>query len=376
MPEERIASSRTLDFADAFRQATGGQGVDVVLNSLAGDFVDASLGLLPRGGRFLEMGKTDLRDPATMPAGVTYRAFDLNEAGPDLLGATLRKLLGLFASGVLRPLPVTRWNVRRAPVALRHLSQARHVGKVVLTVPVLDRDDAVLVTGATGALGRLVARHLVTAHGVRRLLLLSRGGDAPDLVAELTALGADVTVRACDVADRAALAAVLAEHPVDAVFHVAGVLDDGLADALTVEQVDRVLRPKVDGAVNLHELTSGLRAFVLFSAASGVLGGPGQANYAAANTFLDALAGHRRAQGLSATSLAWGLWAPASGMADLSEADLTRMARGGILPLAAEQGLALLDAALGRDEPMLLPVRFDRAALRAQGRPYRRSWVV
>ncbi|MBM0279998.1 SDR family NAD(P)-dependent oxidoreductase, partial [Micromonospora tarensis] len=353
LPDERIANSRTLDFADSFRQATGGQGVDVVLNALAGDFVDASVRLLPRGGRFLEMGKTDLRDPATMPAGVTYRAFDLNEAGPDLLGAMLRKLLDLFANGALRPLPVTRWNVRRASAALRHLSQARHVGKVVLTVPALDVDGAVLVTGATGALGRLVARHLVTAHGVRRLLLLSRSGGAEDLVTELTALGADVTPRACDVADRAALAAVLAEHPVDAVFHVAGVLADGLADTLTADQVDRVLRPKVDGAINLHELTTGLRAFVLFSAASGVLGGPGQANYAAANTFLDALAGHRRAQGLTATSLAWGLWAPASGMAELSDADRNRMARGGILPLAAEQGLALLDAALSRDEPVL-----------------------
>ncbi|MBG0566329.1 SDR family NAD(P)-dependent oxidoreductase [Actinoplanes sp. NEAU-A11] len=367
LPPERIASSRDLDFEENLRQATGGQGVDVVLNSLAGDFVDASLRLLPRGGRFLEMGKTDLRDPATMPAGVTYRAFDLNEVGPDRLGELLRTLLGWFASGALRPLPVNRWDVRRAPAALRHLSQARHVGKVVLTVPALDPDDTVLVTGATGTLGRLVARHLVTAHGVRRLLLLSRGGAAPDLVGELTALGAEVTLHACDVADRAALAAILADHPVDAVFHTAGVLDDGLAVAQTAEQIERVLRPKVDGAVNLHELTTGLRAFVLFSAASGVLGGPGQANYAAANTFLDALAGHRRAHGLCGTSLAWGLWAPASGMAELTEADLRRMARGGILPLAADQGLALLDAALGRDEPVLVPVRFDRPALRAQG---------
>ncbi|MBM2623629.1 SDR family NAD(P)-dependent oxidoreductase [Actinoplanes sp. LDG1-06] len=367
LPPERIASSRDLAFEESLRQATGGRGVDVVLNSLAGEFVDASLRLLPRGGRFLEMGKTDLRDPAAVPAGITYRAFDLNEFGPDRLGAILRTLLGWFSGGALPPLPLRRWDVRRAPAALRHVSQARHIGKVVLTVPALDPDGTALVTGATGTLGRLLARHLVTAHGVRKLLLLSRRGIAPGLVEELTALGAEVTLRACDVADRAALAAVLADHPVHAVFHTAGVLDDGLAVAQTPEQIERVLRPKVDGAVHLHELTGELRAFVLFSAASGVLGGPGQANYAAANTFLDALAGHRRSLGLCGTSLAWGLWAPESGMAELSAADRRRMARGGVLPIAADHGVALLDAALIRDEPLLAPVRFDRPALRAQG---------
>jgi tylactone synthase len=184
-----------------------------------------------------------------------------------------------------------------------------------------------------------------------------------------------VTLAACDTTDRAALAGVLggipAEHPLTAVVHVAGVLDDGAVQALTPERVDAVLRPKVDAALHLHELTAGLplAAFVLFSGAAGILGRPGQANYAAANTFLDALAQHRRARGLPGLSLAWGLWGLASDMTGhLGEQDLRRMRRSGIAPMTGEEGLALFDLALGlaRDEPVLVPARLDPAALRRE----------
>nr|WGC84432.1 RsnB [Streptomyces sp.] len=241
----------------------------------------------------------------------------------------------------------------------------------------LHPDGTVLITGATGVLGGLLARHLVTEHGVRHLLLTSRRGpDAPGagaLRAELEQLGARVTVAACDTADRAALAALLAtvpaEHPLTAVVHTAGVLDDGTVSALTPERLTGVLRPKVDAALHLHELTrdADLAAFVLFSSAAATLGGPGQANYAAANAFLDALAQHRHAQGLPAHSLAWGLWAQASGMTGhLSEADINRMGRSGLLALSDTEGLALFDASLRVDRPLLVPVRVDTAALRAQ----------
>ncbi|MCC5481261.1 type I polyketide synthase, partial [Streptomyces barringtoniae] len=239
----------------------------------------------------------------------------------------------------------------------------------------IDPQGTVLVTGGTGTLGALCARHLVTEHGVRHLLLAGRRGLAADgaeeLAAELAELGAEVNVAACDAADREALAALLAsvpvEHPLTAVVHTAGVLDDGVLPSLTPDRLERVLRPKVDAAWHLHDLTRDLdlSAFVLFSAAAGVLGSPGQANYAAANAYLDALARHRSAQGQTAISLAWGLWAEASGITGgLDEADLRRMARAGMGALSSAEGMALFDRALRSERSVLLPARLDLAAIR------------
>jgi acyl transferase domain-containing protein/acyl carrier protein len=234
-----------------------------------------------------------------------------------------------------------------------------------------------LVTGATGALGALVARHLVAKCGVRRLLLVSsRGVAAPGAGAlrdELTALGADVTLVACDASSRPALAALLADLPADAplgaVFHCAGVVDDGAIAALTSARVDRVFSPKLAAAVHLHELTRTmpLERFVLFSSVSGVAGTAGQGNYAAANAFLDALAAHRVHAGLPGQSLAWGPWEPSGrGMtAGLTAVDLARLHRHGIAPLSAAQGLALLDDALARRAPLLVPACLDLARLDA-----------
>ncbi|MEW9534765.1 type I polyketide synthase, partial [Microbispora sp. NPDC049125] len=221
-------------------------------------------------------------------------------------------------------------------------------------------------------MGGLLARHLVTVRGVRRLVLTSRRGlEAPgagDLVSELEELGASVAVVACDVADRDAVARLLADHPVDAVVHTAGVLDDGVITSLTPERVEKVLRPKVDAALNLHELAGDVRAFVLFSSASGVFGNAGQGNYAAANAFLDGLAAYRRSRGLAGVSLAWGLWEQAGGMAgSLDAADVERMGRGGVAPLSVGHGLELFDAALGADRPVLVPIRLDLAAMAASG---------
>ncbi|MFI6731270.1 beta-ketoacyl reductase, partial [Streptomyces atratus] len=238
----------------------------------------------------------------------------------------------------------------------------------------------VLVTGGMGGLGVVLARHLVSVCGVRRLVLTSRRGGgaegAGELVSSLLGLGAvSVELVACDVADRGALEGVLAgiseEFPLCGVVHAAGVLDDGLVGSLTAERLGAVLRPKVLGGWNLHELTRGLAldAFVVFSSAAGVLGVPGQGNYAAANAFLDGLVEFRVAEGLPGASLAWGLWGDTGvgGMGGgLSEGDRSRMARGGVLPLSVVDGLRLFDAG-ARADAALVPVRLDVEALRAQG---------
>ncbi len=240
-------------------------------------------------------------------------------------------------------------------------------------------DGTTLVTGAGGMVGGLLARHLVHTHGVRHLLLLGRrGADTPgmaDLCRELTGAGADVRVAACDAADRDALAAVLdtvpAAAPLTAVVHAAGVVDDGMLATLTTEQADRVLRPKTDAATHLHHLTTplGVRAFVICSSLAGTLGGGGQSAYAAANAYLDALCRRRRADGLPALSLAWGPWESGAGMtAQLSTADLGRIARSGLRPLTPQEGLALFDTAHADDEPVLLPFHFEPVGLSAADR--------
>ncbi|NEB47949.1 type I polyketide synthase, partial [Streptomyces sp. SID339] len=235
-----------------------------------------------------------------------------------------------------------------------------------------------LITGGTGGLGRAVARHVATSHGVRHLLLVSRRGEAADGVAELrddlADVDVDIRVAACDITDPDALARLIADiptaHPLTAVVHTAGVIDDSLIATMTPERLDAVLAPKADAAWTLHALTRdmNLSAFVLFSSGASVLGNGGQSNYAAANTFLNTLAEHRRAEGLAATSLAWGLWESASGgmAARLGDADRARIHRTGVAALTDEQALALFDAALTTPHPTVLATRFDRAVLRAQ----------
>ncbi|MDH6123060.1 type I polyketide synthase, partial [Kitasatospora sp. GAS204B] len=236
-------------------------------------------------------------------------------------------------------------------------------------------NGTVLISGGTGALGAVLARHLVVEYGVRHLLLLSRRGlDSPGAEAlgeELAGLGAEVRIVAVDAADRQVLAALLAtvpeEHPLSVVIHTAGVLEDATLTSLTPAQLEAVMRPKVDGAWNLHELTenAGLSAFIMYSSIAGIIGAPGQANYAAANTFLDALAHHRRHHALPAQSLAWGLWDMRSGLAGaLSEGDVARWTRSGVTPLTAEQGLRLFDQALKLRDPVQVLNRVDIAALR------------
>jgi acyl transferase domain-containing protein/short-subunit dehydrogenase/pimeloyl-ACP methyl ester carboxylesterase len=245
---------------------------------------------------------------------------------------------------------------------------AARLARVPAPEPTSPFAGKVLITGGTGGLGAKLARHLVTDHGVTELVLTSRRGDqapgAEELRAELTELGAKVDIAACDAADQKSLKKVITKD-LKAVIHAAGVLDDGVISALTPERLDTVFRPKIDAAWNLHELTKSLdlNAFVLFSSAAGVLGTPGQGNYAAANSYLDALAELRRNEGLPAVSLAWGLWD--DGMGD--HADTSRMQKSGVLGLTTEEGLALFDAACGSESPVLVPIRIDVKTLNAIG---------
>ncbi|MBO0881115.1 MAG: SDR family NAD(P)-dependent oxidoreductase, partial [Mycobacterium sp.] len=420
-----VSGSRTVEFADRFLDLTDGRGADVVLDALAGEFVDASLRLLPRGGRFVEMGKADIRDPQVVAVehpGVVYQAFDLMDAGPDRLAAILSEVMGLFADGDLRPLPLRAWPIQRAGEALRYFSQARHIGKLALTFPAVlpvsayapdpgagpervagDRTDGladipgsgsdacigdvpgqgftsgtVVVTGGTSGLGVVLARHLVAEYGVRSLVLASRrGADAAgveQLVEELEGRGARVCVVTCDVSVREQvtrlLDAVPQEAPLTGVVHAAGLLDDGVVAGLTRERVRPVLGAKAGGAWWLHEelrvrgIDVGL--FVLFSSLAGVMGAAGQASYAAANGFLDALAEYRSAQGLAGTSIAWGLWAESTGLtAHLGDTHTRRMKRAGFGPLTEEQGLAWFDEALRTSRAAVTAVPVDTTALAA-----------
>ncbi|MFE5796135.1 SDR family NAD(P)-dependent oxidoreductase [Streptomyces sp. NPDC056503] len=241
---------------------------------------------------------------------------------------------------------------------------------------VWDGEGQVLVSGGTGALGALVARHLVRVHGVRELLLVSRSGPAAPgadvLVGELEGLGARVEVVACDLADRGSAEALLSGRGLAGVVHAAGVLDDGVVTSLSAERVAGVLRPKVDAGWHLHEFAQA-PVFVSFSSAAGVLGAPGQAGYAAGNAYLDALAEYRRSAGLPGQSLAWGMWD--TGMVEgLGAAERERLARTGVGPMGADDALTLFDLATATPEPTLLPLRLDRAALRALGPALEPVW--
>ncbi len=246
-------------------------------------------------------------------------------------------------------------------------------------LPALEYPGTTLITGGTGDLGRLIARHLAAEHGAEHLLLASRSGGEPEAIAELrnelAETGAELAVVTCDLTDpeevEGLIAGIPADRPLRSVIHAAGLLEDRVVEGLTHEQLDRVLAPKVDAAWHLHQATEGLslERFVLFSSVAATLGGAGQGNYAAANAFLDALAAYRRSAGLPASSLAWGLWDQEEGMGGtLGEGERARLARSGIGRIDPGSGLRLYDGATAMDRALLLPLQLEKRALRALSR--------
>jgi acyl transferase domain-containing protein/NADPH:quinone reductase-like Zn-dependent oxidoreductase len=371
-----IYDSRSLDFAEAIRRDTGGAGIDVVLNSLTGPgFVESSLGLVRAGGRFVEISKRGALAAEEVSArrdDLAYWALDLGEvrhAAPAQLGALLRRLIHDVAAGHLRPLPRSVYSLSDAPRAFRTMQQGLHTGKIVLTPPpctALRADGSYLITGGLGGLGLAVACWLAE-RGAEHLVLIGRSAPGPEAERQLAALaarGVEVRVERLDISDEAALAAAITRlpSPLRGVVHAAGMLDDGLLTQLTPERFSRVLAPKLMGAWALHRATRTcpLDFFVNFSSAAALLGSAGQANHAAANSFLDAFARHRQAEGLPGQSINWGAWTDIGAAADPElAASLARKGLGGINPT---DGLAALAFLLAREEPQagLLPIDWGR----------------
>jgi NAD(P)-dependent dehydrogenase (short-subunit alcohol dehydrogenase family)/acyl carrier protein len=322
------------------------------------------------------VGAGESADPAQAAAWGLLRSAQSEHPGRfavlDLDGdaASLQALPTVLSAAAMEP----QIALRDGRALVPRLARLEPLPEGEMT-PRFDPDATVLVTGGTGGLGSQLARHLVAEWGAARLLLVSRrGAEAPgaaELLEELRGMGAAAQAVACDVSDRRQLAELLqsVDGGIGAVVHAAGVTDDGLLESLDGERLDRVFGPKLDAAWHLHELTAemDLSMFAMFSSAAGTIGTPGQANYAAANAFLDALAARRHAQGLPAVSLAWGAWAQATGMtAKLDQADLGRIGRLGLAPISSDLGLELFDLACASGEPQVIPAKFDRAGLRAQ----------
>ena len=376
---EHVYHSRDLAFADEIRANTGGEGIDVVLNSLGVEHIVESFKLLRTGGRFVEIGKADVYDAervAALGRDLQYFHFDLvtmSQETPALVQELLVECLARCADGPWGPLPLRAFPVADSIGAFRHMARARHVGKVVVDWPSAPRHREItggvsyLVTGGLGALGLELASWLVE-QGADHLTLLGRSAPSPAAHAVLTGLrarGVAVQVAAADVTDRGAMSAVHSDlpAPLKGVFHCAGIVDDALIADQDPARVARVLHPKVNGGWTLHQITQHLELdhFVLYSSASGVLGSPGQASYAAANAWLDGLASWRQARGLPGVSVAWGPWADA-GMAAQVEGQ-SRWSRVGISPLTASQSLEILGALLQDTAATPAVLRIDRARM-------------
>jgi 8-amino-7-oxononanoate synthase len=383
MGVEQTFNSRTLEFAAEILALTDGQGVDIVLNSLNGDFIPKNLEVLASNGRFIEIGKLGIWEESEVRAqraDVSYFPFDLLEVSlqnPALFTSMLRDLIQAFDLRQLQPLPHQVFPIEEAVSAFRHMAQAKHRGKVVLSVAehpptkgIVQDDSTYLVTGGMGALGLQLAYWLVE-QGAKTLVLTGRSvpsESAQQVIERLEQKGVQVRAIQADIAqpsDVQALFKTIEESlpPLRGVVHAAGLLEDGVLQGQTWERFERVMAPKVAGAWNLHtqSLDLPLDFFVCFSSVAALLGSPGQGNYAAANAFMDGLTHHRRSLGLPGLSLNWGPWGGAGMAAELNDRDAARLALSGITPLDPDLALEALEAMLTQDAPQIGVVNIEWA---------------
>lgn len=384
---EHVLSSRSLDFAKEIMELTGGRGVDIVLNSLADDFIPKSLSVLADHGRFLEIGKRGIWNPEQVKAlnpTLEYYVYDLGEvmlADPGFLKPAFAGLLQEFEAGQLRPLPLRAFPIQQVVEAFRYMAQARHIGKVVVTQPSTWPEASVhaeatyLVTGGLGGLGLVTARSLVES-GAKHLVLVGRSQPSAHASQQIDAwreAGVNVVVAQADVTRKEDLQQLLdriaAEMPpLRGIIHAAGVIDDGVLQQQTWERFETVLAPKAAGAWMLHSLTHSLDLdfFVLFSSMASILGASGQSNYAAANAYLDALAHYRRAQGLSATSINWGPWSEVGMAAGLGDREHRRWREQGVGYIAPDEGAQVFKQLLEKDftQVSVYPVDWKKLSTR------------
>lgn len=383
---EHVFDSRSLAFRDEVLAATEGAGVDVVLNSLAGDFIRASFDVTARGSCFLEVGKRGLwseEEVAALGKSIRYFPFDLGDVAlnhPATIAEMLRELMRSFSAGDLQPLPTALYSFDNATDAFRTMAQARHIGKIVLGMesqPPADniRDivssGTVLITGGLGALGIEVARWLA-CNGARSIVLAGRtvsGTEEHSIAAELRSLGVEVAIERVDVASSDQLEKLLdrirtTRAPLSAIFHAAGVVDDAVLANESWDSYLAATAAKIDGAWNLHRLTEAdpIRCMVFFSSAASILGSSGQGSYAAGNAFLDALAHHRASRGLSALSVNWGAWASAGMAARLTPEQAARWSRQGVRLMEPAAALQALESAIeaGRTQVAIMDVDWQR----------------
>ena len=400
-----VMDSRSLNFVSEVLRMTNGEGVDIVLNSLSGEAIPKSLSLLRPFGRFLEIGKRDIYQNANLNLGLlrnslSFTAIDISQRWrlqPALIGSLVREVFEAMGDESLRPLPVRLFPPRAIEEAFRFMAQAKHMGKVVVSMREKDaliesssagsaafrEDGSYLITGGLGALGLAVARWMVE-RGARHLILMGRScpsGAAKEVIASLEESGAEVVIAKADVADFQQVKQTVARckemtPPLRGVIHAAGILDDGILLQQSVERFRKVMAPKVAGAWNLHVTTKEepLDFFVLFSSAAALLGSPGQGNYSAANSFLDSLAHYRRNLGLPAMSINWGPWSEI-GLAVRPDRG-GRLAMRGLGGITPAQGLEALQNLLAQPPPQVGVMQFDVGQWRLFNPPAKESSLL